>query len=175
MVDWETVKLPKQMAERLTEFVTTNYAKNSGFTSKSQIVVFAVREFLSNYSKYLAYLDYVGFENKIVKIMDHETGSIVSVKLDKEKGELICKKHNSDSCDHIRFLWTLPRFREDLKKFKDPHMIGAKIKTWNHDDIHVGLTKLIKSSTYRPNTGVITNEKLIKILQRITKDLKKKK
>ena len=74
MADWETVKLPRDMVRRLNEFVETKYAKNSGFTSKSQVIVFAVREFLRNYSSYLTYLDYLGIEKEIITIMDHELG-----------------------------------------------------------------------------------------------------
>ena len=39
MVDWETVKLPRQMIQRVNEFVETDYAGQNGFTSKSPLTV----------------------------------------------------------------------------------------------------------------------------------------
>lgn len=170
MVEWETIKLPRDMVQRLSEFIGTNSAKNSGFTSKSQTVVFAVREFLRNYSSYLAYLDYLGFEKNIVKLMDHELGSTVNVKFDKEKHELFCNKHSSDSCDHIRFLWMLPRFKEDLKGFDMPSSIKAV--PYTEKDIQEGLERMIKYSNYRPKDKKIIKKKMITTFQKIINDLK---
>lgn len=170
MVDWGTVKLPRDMVRRLSEFVETNYAKNSGFTSKSQVVVFAVREFLRNYSSYLAFLDYLGFEKNIVKLMDHELGAIVNVKFDKEEHELFCNKHNSDSCDHVRFLWMLPRFKEDLKGLEIPSK-KPKIKIYTEKDIQEGLERIIRHSTYKPKGEKITKKKMVNALQSIINDL----
>jgi len=173
MADWETVKLPRDMVQRLIEFVETKHAKNSGFTNKSQIIVFAVREFLRSYSSYLTYLDYLGFDKDVVKVMDHELGRIVNVKFDRENSNLFCKKHNSDSCDHIRFVWTLPRFKEELKKFQEPVVI-PKIKIYTKEDILEGLQISIRQSTYNKSKDrKISKKKMIEILKEITKDMEK--
>jgi hypothetical protein len=173
MVDWETVKLPRDMIQRLNEFVESNYAKDNGFTSKSQVIVFAVREFLRSYSGFLAYLDYIEFENNVVKIMDHELGTIVSVEIDRENTTLFCKKHNSDTCNHVRFLWMLPRFSEELKKFEKPLQKGIS-KVYTKEDILEGLQIPIRQSTYNKlKDKKIVKKKMIEILKEITKDLEK--
>ena len=171
MADWETVKLPREMVQKLNEFVETKYAKNSGFTSKSQIIVFAVREFLRNYSQYQTYLDYLGFEKKVIKLMDHKLGKIIDIKFDNKLEILICKNHDSINCDHIRFLWTLPRFSEELKKFKKPPFI-PEIKNYTKNDILEELQRPIKTCGYNKlKDKKVTKKKMIQILNEIVKDL----
>lgn len=51
MAEWETIKLPKEMVQKIEEYTKTEYAKERGYTSKSQIVVAAVRSFLQTEQK----------------------------------------------------------------------------------------------------------------------------
>ena len=45
---WKTVKLPKGLAERVDEFVKSQEAYHQGWTSNSQVVAHAIRQFLES-------------------------------------------------------------------------------------------------------------------------------
>ena len=45
---WKTVKLPKGLSERVDEFVKSQEAYHQGWTSNSQVVAHAVRQFLES-------------------------------------------------------------------------------------------------------------------------------
>ena len=45
---WKTVKLPKGLAERVDEFVKSQEAYRQGWTSNSQVVAHAIRQFLES-------------------------------------------------------------------------------------------------------------------------------
>ncbi len=117
MADWETVKLPKEMVQKIEEFTESQYAKQLGFTSKSQVVVTAIRDFISHYSDYMSYLELVDVTDEVVKIMDHKLDSTIEVKINKKIGGTFCQKHHSVQCEHTEFVWLIPRFQGVLKRF----------------------------------------------------------
>ena len=45
---WKTVKLPKGLAERVDEIVKSQEAYHQGWTSNSQVVAHAIRQFLES-------------------------------------------------------------------------------------------------------------------------------
>ena len=45
---WKTVKLPKGLSERVDEFVKSQEAYHHGWTSNSQVVAHAIRQFLES-------------------------------------------------------------------------------------------------------------------------------
>ena len=45
---WKTVKVPKGLLERIDEFVDSKDAYRLGFTSNSQVVAHAIRQFLES-------------------------------------------------------------------------------------------------------------------------------
>ena len=45
---WKTVKLPKGLSERVDEFVKSQEAYHQGWTSNSQVVAHAIRQFLES-------------------------------------------------------------------------------------------------------------------------------
>ena len=45
---WKTVKVPKGLSERIDEFVISKDGYRLGFTSNSQVVAYAIRQFLEN-------------------------------------------------------------------------------------------------------------------------------
>ena len=45
---WKTVKLPKGLSERIDEFVKSQEAYHQGWTSNSQVVAHAIRQFLES-------------------------------------------------------------------------------------------------------------------------------
>ena len=49
--DWYSVSLPTGLVERLNEFLKSDFAKNNGFTSKADVLVFILRDYLDNYDK----------------------------------------------------------------------------------------------------------------------------
>lgn len=65
MTEWDTIKLPKKMAQKIEKFTKTNYAEERGFTSKSQVVVAAVRDFLQREQEVRFYLDSEKYKKKL--------------------------------------------------------------------------------------------------------------
>ena len=51
MVNWSTVRLPKEMMDEVEKFLKTDKAKKLGFTSKTQFIVACVREYLEHRTK----------------------------------------------------------------------------------------------------------------------------
>ena len=45
---WKTVKVPKGLSERIDEFVISKDGYRLGLTSNSQVVAYAIRQFLEN-------------------------------------------------------------------------------------------------------------------------------
>lgn len=168
---WMPIQLPKELVENLEVFVNSGTSRGLGFTNKSQIAANAIREFLRNYSNYSSYLDYLEFENNQVKVMDHELGKVVEIKFDYEDTTLFCQNHDSDYCNHVRFVWTLPRFKEKLKEFKKPtHKLKPKIHT--KKETSEVLQKCILTSAYNKSKDKkISKKKMIEILNEIIKDL----
>lgn len=167
---WKSIMLPKDLIDSLELFAQSDTSRNLGFTNKSQLAASAVREFLRNYSTHMANLDYLEMKDDLVKIMDYRLGSVVEVKIDKENYEVFCRKDNSNNCNHADFLFTIPRFKEDLKKFTPkPHT--PKIKVYTKENIDEALTRIINHSIYNPKKGKITKRKLRDILNKIIIDL----
>ena len=51
--DWGTVSIPIGMLARLQKFLESDAAKNNGFVSRSDVLVFILREFLDSYEQSL--------------------------------------------------------------------------------------------------------------------------
>ena len=49
--DWYSVSMPIGLIERLNEFLKSDYAKKNGFTSKADVLIFILREFLDSYEQ----------------------------------------------------------------------------------------------------------------------------
>ena len=44
MAEWETVRIPKEMSSKISEFINDNKNKDRGYNSKSDFVVDAIRD-----------------------------------------------------------------------------------------------------------------------------------
>lgn len=117
---WKPIMLPAELLTELERFSETNVSKKLGFTNKSQLAAFAVREFLRNYSSYMAFLELVDIDSNRVLLIDHKLDSTVEVMVKGKK--IVCLEHESDDCDHVKFAWLIPRFYNTLRKegFKVP-------------------------------------------------------
>jgi len=168
MADWPTVRLPKELMKRVEDFVETNYAKRDGFTNKSQIMVIAVREFLQKYSKYQNYLEYVESEKQdelIVK--DYAKNNSFKIKINFEEKNLFCNKDNSKSCEHVKFLFSIPKLNEKLKNVH--YSSVPKLKQFTKDELIDEIIK-VKEKPLDPSVGELTNNEYKKLLKKaITK------
>jgi len=90
MTGWETVKIPEEMLDKIDKFTRTQLAKEIGYTSRSQAVIAALREFL------LKYKGNVTFYLKSPKYG----------KLEFKKGGpiIICVKCKDRTCEHAILL-----------------------------------------------------------------------
>jgi len=113
MTEWPTVRLPKEMMDEVESFTKTDYAKKSGFTSKSQIMVAAVRDFLKHYSEFMKMIEIVDISDDFVVLMDNNLGKRIKVSIKNQKA--ICEKDKETSCVHVNYVWSLPKFHNVLK------------------------------------------------------------
>ena len=85
MTGWETVKVPQDLIDHIEKFLKKD-GKELGYTSRSQVVITSIREFLDRYRKFTFYLKHP----KLGKIKFHKKGPYI-----------FCAKHNSTNCKEI--------------------------------------------------------------------------
>jgi len=112
MTDWPTVRLPKEMMDEVESFTKTAYAKKSGFTSKSQVMVSAVRDFLKHYSEFMKTIEIVDISDASVVLMDNTLGKKINVTIKNQKATCEIDK---GQCIHVDYVWLLPKFHNVLK------------------------------------------------------------
>lgn len=126
MANWPTVRLPKEMMDEVERFASSEYAKKNGFTSKSQVIVAAVRDFLKRYSDYMSNFELVDITDERVKLRDHKMNQIVNVRISKKVGGAFCETEKLARCEHTEFVWLIPRFYNILKKFPTVQLKRSK-------------------------------------------------
>ncbi|QLH06659.1 ribbon-helix-helix domain-containing protein [Nitrosopumilus ureiphilus] len=109
---WKSIMLPKELIDQLEKFSESNVSRNLGFTNKSQMAAYAVRDFLKHYSSFMAYLELMDVESDFVILMDYKIGTTVKVK--DKNGKLTCSKHK-DQCEHMDFVSMIPRVQNLVK------------------------------------------------------------
>ena len=134
MVDWETVKLPRQMIQRVNEFVETDYAKQNGFTSKSQVIVTAVRDFLKKYSQ--TKISIITTSSNNVIMLDDKLESPVFVEIKNKK--IKCSEDgllkNEKPCIHMVLSLYETQFFNTVKKNE---LISNFGKEYNEKQIEI--------------------------------------
>jgi len=111
MADWDTIKLPRDMVKHMEDMANSRYGKELGFTSKSQIAVTAVREFLKQYSDFMSHLELKDISESLVILRDHKLGADIKVKI--KEGQLTCGK-DGETCRHVDFVRILPRLQKSI-------------------------------------------------------------
>lgn len=116
---WAEVRIPKDMLNRLEEFLGSNFAKRLGFTNKSMVVATAIRALMNESERVMSYMELIDVDPYRVLIMDHEIDETIEV----TNNDVKCSKHGKAACDHIKFAWMLPIFankNKDKDKDKKP-------------------------------------------------------
>ena len=91
MTGWETVKIPEEMLDKIDKFTRTQLAKEIGYTSRSQAVIAALREFLL---KYKGNVTFYLKSPKHGKLEFKKSGPII-----------MCVKCKDRTCEHAIFLF----------------------------------------------------------------------
>ncbi len=91
MAEWETIRIPSGLSEKVDKFLETKFADEWGYTSKSQVIVSAVRNFLQQNRKLVFYLKSPKFGQKL--------------KFKKNGPLIFCVEHNSQVCIHTAELF----------------------------------------------------------------------
>lgn len=116
--NWQPVQLPKELVRDLATFADSGVSRALGFTSKSQLAAFAIREFLSKYSDYLSIFQITDFSEEKITLIDHESNKIANIKHD---GKFLqCSIDKENYCEHIKFVLMCPAVLEVVKKFGYP-------------------------------------------------------
>ncbi len=91
MAGWKTIKIPDEMSDKIDKFTESQIAKELGYTSRSQAVIAAIRDFiLKNKGLVTFYLK----SPKYGKLKFKKSGPII-----------ICTKCKSQICDHAVLLF----------------------------------------------------------------------
>ena len=90
MVEWETIRLPTELAQKVDNFLKTDFAKEFGYTSRSQVVVNSVRDFLAVNRKFTFFLNHP----KYGKLKFHKKGPLI-----------FCAQHNKVNCKEVTELY----------------------------------------------------------------------
>lgn len=91
MTGWKTIKIPDEMVDKMDKFTRTQLAKEIGYTSRSQAVIAALREFLL---KYKGNVTFYLQSPKHGKLEFKKSGPIT-----------ICVKCKSRICEHAILLF----------------------------------------------------------------------
>ena len=120
--NWQPVQIPKELFNDLESFADSGIARALGFTSKSQLAAFAIRDFLAKYSEYLSIYQLTDFSEESITLIDHEENKTVHIKHD---GKFLkCDIDNENYCEHIKFVLTCPAVLKVVKKFGYPDEKG---------------------------------------------------
>ncbi len=117
--NWRPVQLPSEMVRDLETFAGSGISRALGFTNKSQLAAFAIRDFLHRYSEYLSVYQLVDVTADRVTIIDHENNT--TVKLTHDGQSLRCDKDDDNYCEHIKFALLCPTVLKIVKKFGYPN------------------------------------------------------
>lgn len=110
--------LPKELVRDLEVFAESGIASSLGFTNKSQLAAFAIRDFLTKYSEYLEIYQIADYSEEKITVIDHGENQIVTLKHD---GKFLrCDKDKSNYCEHIKFVLICPAVLKTVKKFGYP-------------------------------------------------------
>ena len=106
MVEWQTVKIPRELIEKIDKFTNSKIAKEVGYTSRSQAVITALRDFLL---KWKGEVTFYLKSPRYGKLEFKKDGPII-----------FCVKCRSQICDHAVLLFKHKRlFDFDLMENGD--------------------------------------------------------
>jgi len=119
LTNWKPVQLPKELVNDLETFANAGLARSLGFTNKSQLAAFAIRDFLAKYSEYLETYQLVDYSEDKITLIDHGANQVVTIKHD---GKFLrCDVDNESYCEHIKFVLLCPAVLKVVKKFGYPN------------------------------------------------------
>jgi len=156
--------LPKLLTEQLETFSESQMSNDLGFTNKSQVAAFAIRQFLKNYSSFMSYLDFLDVSKEAISLRDHKLGKTIKIKIDSKTEELFCEIDKSQFCEHIRFVEELPRFKEALKKYFKHEAL--KPAYFTDDEMLKDIKRQVDRFSKYQKTP--TNKKLLKIIKELS-------
>lgn len=111
------------MLDAIDKYLQTERAKEKGFTSRSDVAITAIREFLSREGYYplRPRFEHLNTYDNNVKLLDNELERVASVyfKIDHETYCDVCEKSD---CIHLEVAWTIPEVADVLRKhgFESP-------------------------------------------------------
>lgn len=106
------------MVGDLETFAESGISRALGFTNKSQLAAFAIRDFLQRYADYLSVYQLTDVNENQITIIDHEENTIVKLKHD---GKFLhCDKDKENYCEHVKFAIMCPTVLNVVKKLGYP-------------------------------------------------------
>jgi hypothetical protein len=116
--NWRPIQIPSELVRDLETFAESGISRALGFTNKSQLAAFAIRDFLRHYAEYLSVYQLADASENQVTLIDHEENIVV--KLTHDGKFLHCDKDDSNYCEHIKFVLLCPSVLKIVKKFGYP-------------------------------------------------------
>ncbi|HWP78976.1 MAG TPA: hypothetical protein VNL34_04940 [Candidatus Nitrosotenuis sp.] len=116
--NWRPIQLPAELVRDLEVFAESGISRALGFTNKSQLAAFALRDFLHKYTEYLSVYQLVDVTENQVTILDHEENKVAKITHD---GKFLhCDIDDENYCEHIKFALLCPTVLHVVKKFGYP-------------------------------------------------------
>lgn len=116
--NWRPIQLPAELVRDLEVFAESGVSRALGFTNKSQLTAFAIRDFLQRYADYLSVYQLTDVNENQVTIIDHDENVVVKLTHD---GEFLhCDKDDENYCEHVKFALMCPTVLKVVKKFGYP-------------------------------------------------------
>ena len=119
---WKSIMLPRSIVEALEVFANSGISKGLGFTNKSQLASYAIREFLYHYADSISEYQFIDAEDGKITILDNSISKTAEIKIAKHGKlknvtELQCSIDNENYCEHIKFILICPTALKHLKKY----------------------------------------------------------
>lgn len=116
--NWRPIQIPSELFRDLETFAKSGVSRALGFTNKSQLAAFAIRDFLHKYAEYISIYQLADVTEDQVTIIDHAENTVA--KLTHDGKFLHCDRDDENYCDHIKFALLCPTVLRVVKKFGYP-------------------------------------------------------
>ena len=113
------VRIPEGLDEAMEEFLKTTKAKRLGFRYKSDLVNVGVRDLLMKHGFFAEpveeppYIHHNVYEDHVT-LFDKKINRLIDIYF--RNGKVYCTYDEAEECDHVKFVFTIPKVAEMLNE-----------------------------------------------------------
>lgn len=114
MSEYVNIKIPKELSDEIDKVVTL---KLKGYRNRGEFTISAIREFLKDFEDELKpRFKHFNCYDEHVTLWDNLKKRLIDIHFREFKPYIYCELCESSNCDHIKFVLTIPKVIETLKK-----------------------------------------------------------